>query len=89
MEATEGKTTEDKLDLTTIDIEGLGTLILTAWPDIPVGVAEYLAEFDVSVSRELRERAARKFLSEAGGWRGEIARAVKAELRERIENGSL
>lgn len=74
--------------LQTMPTPALARLIYDSWtaPDAPVFPALYgmSASNDNGTLHESRPHVER-FLRESRGWRGPIARAVKAELRRRLK----
>lgn len=79
-------------DLTELDLRQLVAIIFDDWETISADAATYLYALDAHdcevlsdpVGNETAELQVRYFLANAGGWRGPVARAVKAELRRRL-----
>ena len=71
-------------------IAELGLIIRTDWARPYFGARPYITalcqihSIDDYYGNEPATHVIRYFLANAGQWRGEVARAVKAELKERI-----
>lgn len=79
-------------DLGSLDVQQIVALVYDDWDDVHPSAATYLNALDVNDCRELADPVGnetadlqlRYFLAHAASWRGETARAVKAELRRRL-----
>jgi hypothetical protein len=79
-------------DLSRADLQHLVSVIYADWANIGPAAHAYLHAVDVSNCHDLDDRVGdetadiqmRYFLAHAAGWRGPTARAVKAELRQRL-----
>jgi hypothetical protein len=79
-------------DLSETNLRQLLAIILDDWETISPDAATYLYALDAHdcevlsdpVGNETAELQVRYFLANAGGWRGPVARAVKAELPRRL-----
>jgi hypothetical protein len=83
----------DHLDLSTVDLQDLVAMVYADWQHVNPYAASYLNALDVwdchelddPVGNETAEIQIRYLLTHVAGWRGATARAVKAELRRRLE----
>lgn len=79
-------------DLSELNLRQLLAIVFDDWETIPPGAATYLNALDSHdaevlsdpVGNESAELQVRYFLANAAGWRGRVARSVKAELRRRL-----
>jgi hypothetical protein len=86
----------DRIDLTALDLQDLVAMVYADWDHVNPYAASYLNAMDVNdchqlddpVGNETAEIQIRYLLTHAAGWRGPTARAVKAELRRRLERRS-
>ena len=80
-------------DLATVDLQGLIAMVYAAWDNVNPYAASYLHALDVNDCHQLHDPVRNEtaaiqvgyFLANSAGWRGDTARAVKAELRRRLE----
>ena len=83
----------DQLDLSTLDLQDLVAMVYADWDYVNPSAASYLDALDVwdchelddPVGNETAEIQIGYLLTHVTGWRGLTARAVKAELRRRLE----
>jgi hypothetical protein len=81
-----------RADLSEANLRQLVAIVFDDWDTISADAATYLYALDAHdcevlsdpVGNETAELQVRYFLANAGGWRGPVARAVKAELRRRL-----
>ena len=82
----------DQLDLTTLDLQDLVAIVYADWGNVNPYAASYLNALDVNDCHELDDPVGNEtaeiqigyLMANAAAWRGETARAVKAELRRRL-----
>jgi hypothetical protein len=83
----------DQLDLASLDLRDLVAIVYADWDNVNPYAASYLHALAVNDCHELddpvvNETAAIQvgyLLANSAGWRGATARAVKTELRRRLE----
>jgi len=79
------------VDYATYDIAGLASVVRKDWKKVYFGAVPYLSAMfslcDVTdpYGADSGPSVVRYFLSNATTWRGPVAKAVKAELKKRVE----
>lgn len=79
-------------DLTTLSIAGLASLVRQDWKEVNYAAEPYLsAMFDLrsihdKYGDDSGKSVVRYFLGNATSWRGETAKAIKAELKNRLND---
>lgn len=77
-------------DLKTLSIAGLASLIRKDWKNVNYAAAPYLSAMfclegiDDNYGADPGHMVVRYFLANAASWRGETAKAIKAELKRRL-----